>query len=404
MEAKVVAAREQLLKELEELHKHAKGQKSLYTPVRNSIESVRAAFSRLSDAMDDAASPLIDAQLNIMDVPETPTPLPSRSIPEQHAMVRLTPETLPSAASVEPDEWKKAEGGRKGRKRPDDTANKRDKKKMNLTQKEGAVGPDRREKRDRGRRNLPPSLEKIVISSTGMQKPGEKGGKSYAEVLNELHSTVGTSGGAAVAHSIRRTARGELVVRLRPEAAGAGAMRNILRGAAGPSLQVRHETAKETVIIRDLYEGAEGAENVINSLCRVLGEECRGSVRVKSLRPAFGGTFTCTAEVPRSSESSRMLKEGRVRVGLVMCRVRERVEVRRCFRCLGYGHLAAQCSGEDRHDTCLRCWKGGHKSSKSEAPVRCGLCEKAGAESSHWCGSAKCSMFGAELRRCRNQK
>ena len=173
MEAKVVAAREQLLKELEELHKHAKGQKSLYTPVRNSIESVRAAFSRLSDAMDDAASPLIDAQLNIMDVPETPTPLPSRSIPEQHALVRLTPETLPSAASVEPDEWKKAEGGRKGRKRPDDTANKRDKKKMNLTQKEGAVGPDRREKRDRGRRNLPPSLEKIVISSTGMQKPGE---------------------------------------------------------------------------------------------------------------------------------------------------------------------------------------------------------------------------------------
>lgn len=47
----------------------------------------------------------------------------------------------------------------------------------------------------------------------------------------------------------------------------------------------------------------------------------------------------------------------------VVCRVREKIDIRQNFRCWTFGHLARDCKGTDRSDWCHhRCGEAGHKS------------------------------------------
>ena len=45
-----------------------------------------------------------------------------------------------------------------------------------------------------------------------------------------------------------------------------------------------------------------------------------------------------------------MLALGKLRLSWVNCRIRENVEVARCFRCHGYGHLSRGCTLPGRKD------------------------------------------------------
>ena len=51
----------------------------------------------------------------------------------------------------------------------------------------------------------------------------------------------------------------------------------------------------------------------------------------------------------------KLLKGAHIKIGWVFCRVRRKKEVNRCFRCLGFGHIAVDCRGPDRSRCCWRC-------------------------------------------------
>mgnify|MGYP003406699756 FL=1 len=227
---------------------------------------------------------------------------------------------------------------------------------------------------------------------------------TYADVLRKLHTAPTTSPGEsctirtmAQVRSVRRTTKGELVLKLVP-GKGAEAVKGFLKDAAGPGTRVDHEVPRREVLIRDLCEGAE-TQSVLDALCRVLGEDCRSQVEVSSMRPAYNGTYTCTAKVPWSSESGQLVRLGRLRVGLMRCRVRSKVDVPKCFRCFGYGHKAAQCNADDRKGLCMRCGGSGHLAAKCEESPRCPLCAKDGKDAEHRSGSNQCEAFKRALRK-----
>lgn len=60
---------------------------------------------------------------------------------------------------------------------------------------------------------------------------------------------------------------------------------------------------------------------------------------VRSLRPAFGKTQIATVETT-DKVAEILVKRGRVRIGMSQCRVRERIQLTRCYRCWQFGHLA----------------------------------------------------------------
>ncbi|CAB0040403.1 unnamed protein product [Trichogramma brassicae] len=79
-----------------------------------------------------------------------------------------------------------------------------------------------------------------------------------------------------------------------------------------------------------------------------------GLEAVRSLRKAFAGTQTAVVTLP-DQLAAKAIKLGRIRVGWVNCRIREKNEVHRCYGCREPGHMAARCRGPDRKLCCRRC-------------------------------------------------
>ena len=100
------------------------------------------------------------------------------------------------------------------------------------------------------------------------------------------------------------------------------------------------------VEVRDLEETIT-REEVVAALCIALskpdlGDQCR-------LYKRFSGVQTAVVRLTEEDARSLLLL-GKLRVGWVNCRLREHVEVTRCFRCQGYGHVSRGCMLPGRKD------------------------------------------------------
>lgn len=82
-------------------------------------------------------------------------------------------------------------------------------------------------------------------------------------------------------------------------------------------------------------------------------------VSVINLRKTYGETQTGLVLIPIHS-AIEAHGIGRIKIGLVYCKVRQCQERVRCYRCLGYGHESRNCHGNDRRGCCNKCGKEGH--------------------------------------------
>jgi len=57
------------------------------------------------------------------------------------------------------------------------------------------------------------------------------------------------------------------------------------------------------------------------------------------MRKAYGGTQTATVHI-RPEHAQRILGKGKIRVGWLVCRIRQKMEPKRCYKCMGLGHMS----------------------------------------------------------------
>lgn len=137
-------------------------------------------------------------------------------------------------------------------------------------------------------------------------------------------------------------------------------------------------------------------EKLKKTLKPALGAEKAIEARVGLSRSVIRGTRLAMITV--NAEAAKIL-EGthRIRIAFCLCRVRPKVAPDRCYKCQGYGHIAAPCTGPHRAGLCWRCGKAGQKSVDCKENPCCLVCKDDSRDTKHASGSRQCLAYRTSM-------
>lgn len=246
----------------------------------------------------------------------------------------------------------------------------------------------------RRNRSVPNRPDALVIKTCGE--------KSYADILRQVKSDPKLNVLGQNVKSIRKTGKGELLLELsKPCHQNTSEFRGTMREVLGTTAEVRALTHEVIIEIRDIDEVTD-KDDVHKALINISEEfKSLQSSAIKSLRKAYGGTQTATIGLS-AVLASQLLELAKIRIGWVVCRIREKLTPRRCFKCFDYGHTAARCKGQNDHSgKCLRCGEVGHKIKMCTRKPSCILCRESGSNivSDHVTGCTVCPYYKKALQK-----
>ena len=149
-----------------------------------------------------------------------------------------------------------------------------------------------------------------------------------------------------------------MLVELKCSTKSRGSLETAFKEVIGTRGTVRHLIPRIEVEIADLEPTIE-AEDVEDAVRSFFDQEPGLELRVSLSKTLYGGNWKAYV-ILEEATALKLLKGTHIKIGWVSCRVRRKKEVNRCFRCLGFGHIAADCRGPDRSRCCWRCVEVGH--------------------------------------------
>ena len=175
--------------------------------------------------------------------------------------------------------------------------------------------------------------------------------------------------------------------------------RGKVESVLGEEAEVRARKQEIVVECKDLDE-VTSREDICAALKQQFNLGDIDQSAIKRMKKAYGGTQTAIISLPAES-AIKLITAGKVRVGWVVCRLREQISLKRCFRCLDFGHFAAACTSQhDRSRSCRKCGEEGHLIKDCTGDPRCMLCSgKEGVDGRHIAGSSRCPVYRRELNR-----
>ena len=221
---------------------------------------------------------------------------------------------------------------------------------------------------------------------------------SYAEILRKVKSDPNLKELGTQVARIRRTRNGEMLFELKGDTlVKSGIYKGLIEKSLGDDATVRALTQELVVEVCNLDEittEEELREELIKQFS--LGEIGR-TAKVK-LRKAYSGTQIATIKLP-VTEANKLLEKGKIKVGWTICQLRTpRTQLLRCYKCLGFGHVAKLCTLTDRSKRCWRCGEEGHVSTTCTNKPKCMLCQQS-ESNDHATGSLKCKAY-KEAKAC----
>lgn len=184
------------------------------------------------------------------------------------------------------------------------------------------------------------------------KKPGiliKTSEEEFPALAKTLHSAPIISAEENKIVAMRKTKSGDMLVEVDGDAATVSAVKGEIARVAGERAIVRELSRSSVVEIRDVDSWSDK-----NDLLQALVVETGitdDDLKVISFRKGYGGTRVAAVLLPLPV-TYKLVEKGKVRVGLVNCRVRLGEKRTRCFKCLAMGHLSRDCTGPSRVKCC----------------------------------------------------
>ncbi|XP_039968625.1 uncharacterized protein LOC120780409 [Bactrocera tryoni] len=249
--------------------------------------------------------------------------------------------------------------------------------------------------KNKKKENAVPRLrpEAIVIAKTGDM--------SYADMLRAVKQNENLQVLGENVSRIKKTAKGEILLELKKAQTGSTKeYREEIVKILGDQAQIRSLTQEITVEVRDL-DDITTKEDIAQAIrsefeeLRLFSVEC-----IKSIRHAYAGTQKAIISL-HAQEAKHLLAAQKIKIGWSICRIREKAQLKKCFRCFEYGHVAKACSNpEDRSKCCIKCGEEGHFAKDCVNNPSCKACKHSGSTNiDHQIGSRKCPIYTAALKK-----
>lgn len=238
------------------------------------------------------------------------------------------------------------------------------------------------------RRPTKPRNDAVIIT------PGE--GQTYAQVLGVIRNKINPADAEADIKTIRKTQNGGILLELGRNTKDKNHFHAIIEKAIGEAGVVKMVNPKITLEMGDL-DCLTTKEEVEGALRRELGTDT--TARVVLFESNKWEQKMAVVELDEA-KGLALLEKSRIKIGWINSRVRRRVMVNRCYRCLGFGHTKRNCKGPDRSEVCWRCGQSGHKASTCNNSHKCFLCTELGktsGETAHASGTGGCQAFREAL-------
>lgn len=233
------------------------------------------------------------------------------------------------------------------------------------------------------------------------------GEKSYADILKKVKSDPKLDILGQSVRTIRKTAKGELLLELsKPAHRNTGEFRQTMEEVLGTAAEVRALTHEIALEIKDIDE-VTTSDEVYTALVNVSDDfKSLQKSTIKSIRKAYGGTQTAVIGLS-AGLANRLLEISKIRIGWVMCRIREKLTPRRCYKCMEFGHNSSKCRSQNNHsDKCLQCGEAGHKIKTCKNNPSCLLCRSTALnrKSDHVTGCVVCPYYKKAIQNLRLRK
>ena len=194
--------------------------------------------------------------------------------------------------------------------------------------------------------------------------------------------------------SIPKTRDGNILLDIQRAETGTTALKDAITAVIQGVGEIKTFTPKTSVEIRDL-DCAMDASDVEAALRR----DIQGLQDLKVHVTKTNSRGQKAAIVQLNTEKAKLLlHQKKIKIGwIINCRIRERIDVERCYKCHGYGHRQRHCKGTDRSKLCYRCGDADHKAGVcKKVATLCAFCGDIGVrdeDRNHIPVSGKCAAF-----------
>ena len=221
-----------------------------------------------------------------------------------------------------------------------------------------------------------------------------KEGLTYAELLRKVRTDPKLKELGENVVKARRTQKGEMLFELKKDpAVKSSAFKSLVEQSLGAEATVKALSPETVIECKNLDEITTACE--LEDALRALLGDLQDVQMVVRMRKAYGNTQNASIRLSTPA-ANKLLAAGKVKVWWSVCSLRmaPRVsqQMTRCFKCLGFGHLARNCEGPDRSKLCWKCGESEHVASDCKKQPKCMLCKEQDGND-HVTGGLKCPAY-----------